>query len=166
VRWHNPRHRVAAVREDARCSQCHGQVLQYCSHCSAAVSWPMRLHPITVKCATCADIPSCDYRPVMGGTRPIWYMITQTLDYSDGRGAMHCQRPKAGCENSAAGCSRWGAFTLRPWVYQGLDPRTLANSYLAECASPPPPPPPPPRSPTSPYTVVTPTDQPTLTAYP
>ena len=45
---------------------------------------------------------------------------------------MHCTRPHTGCSTSPGGCSRYGAFTVKPWVYAGLDPRTLANSYLAE----------------------------------
>eukprot|EP01052_Picozoa_sp_SAG31_P028708 SAG31_NODE_2794_length_5083_cov_2.714687_2_plen_398_part_00 len=60
--------------------------------------------------------------------RPMWYMITQILDYNDGRDAMHCVRPRP----AGGGMSRWGAFTVRPWVYAGLDPRQLANSFLAE----------------------------------
>ena len=66
--------------------------------------------------------------------RPMWYSITQILDYNDGRDAMHCSQPKSGCSSTPAGCKRWSAFTVRPWVYQGLEPQSLANSYLAECA--------------------------------
>ena len=60
--------------------------------------------------------------------RPMWYMITQILDYSDGRDTMHCVRPRP----DGGATSRWGVFTVRPWVYAGLDPRLLANSFLAE----------------------------------
>lgn len=66
--------------------------------------------------------------------RPMWYSITQILDYNDGRDAMHCSQPKTGCSSTPAGCKRWSAFTVRPWVYQGLEPQSLANSYLVECA--------------------------------
>ena len=62
----------------------------------------------------------------------MFYMITQILDYNDGRDVMHCTRPHTGCRTSPGGCSRYGAFTVKPWVYAGLDPRTIANSYLAE----------------------------------
>ena len=50
--------------------------------------------------------------------RPIWYSITQLVEYNDTWSAMHCVPGKA--------------FTVRPWVRQGLDPTQLANSYLIE----------------------------------
>ena len=50
--------------------------------------------------------------------RPIWYSITQLVPYNDTWDAMHCVPAQA--------------FTVRPWVAAGLDPTTLANSYLIE----------------------------------
>ena len=52
------------------------------------------------------------------------------VDYDDGQDAMHCIAPKQQTTGPPTG--RFGAFTTRPWVAAGLDPRTLANSYLAE----------------------------------
>lgn len=50
--------------------------------------------------------------------RPIYFSITEAVDYPDGHTAMHCYG------NSV--------FTVIPWLQQGLDPTTLANSYLVE----------------------------------
>eukprot|EP00947_MAST-08B_sp_MAST-8B-sp1_P001967 g1967.t1 len=62
--------------------------------------------------------------------RPMWYMITQIVDFDDGLDDMHCIGPPKGCTGSK--CGKWGAFTVKPWVYEGKDPRQLANSFLAE----------------------------------
>ena len=62
--------------------------------------------------------------------RPIWYMITQIVDYNDGRDVMHCIHPTPGCQGG--NCRRFGAFSVRPWVQAGKDPGELANSFLAE----------------------------------
>ena len=40
---------------------------------------------------------------------------------------MHCIGPQ-----KKGDTGRWGAFTVRPWIAQGKDPRSLANSYLVE----------------------------------
>jgi hypothetical protein len=50
--------------------------------------------------------------------RPIYYSITQSVPFEDAHPAMHCYG------NSV--------FTTLPWVKAGLDPTTLANSYLVE----------------------------------
>jgi alpha-galactosidase len=50
--------------------------------------------------------------------RSIYFSITEALPYTDGHPAMHCYGPNV--------------FTLFPWLQQGLDPTTLANSYLVE----------------------------------
>ena len=91
------------------------------------------------KTAPAVEVNSCTSVAVLQrrrSCRPMWYSITQILDYNDGRDSMHCSRPKSGCDSSPEGCDRWGAFTVRPWVYQGLNPESLANSYLVECTLP------------------------------
>ena len=52
--------------------------------------------------------------------RPMYYSITQGVPFNDGpnRSAMHCYG-----EN---------VFTTKPWVAEGKDVTTLANSYLVE----------------------------------
>lgn len=52
--------------------------------------------------------------------RPIYYSVTESLTLNEGadRMKMHCYGP--------------GVFTVKPWVAEGKDPTTLANSYLVE----------------------------------
>lgn len=50
--------------------------------------------------------------------RPIYYSITQALEWSDGHPHMHCYGDNV--------------FTTLVWTAAGLDPRTLANSFLVE----------------------------------
>lgn len=51
--------------------------------------------------------------------RTIHFSITEAVDFDDGpdRSKMHCP---------------YLPFTIRPWLREGLDPATLANSYLIE----------------------------------
>ena len=80
--------------------------------------------------------------------RPIYFSITQGIPWTDGHPLMHCYG------NSA--------FTVLGWLAEGLDPATLANSYLIggwlaragaassgenACTLRPPPPPPSPARP-------------------
>lgn len=50
---------------------------------------------------------------------PIYFSITEAVTFTDGHPSMHCYGPD-------------NVFTVIPWVQQGLDPTTLANSYLVE----------------------------------
>lgn len=48
--------------------------------------------------------------------RPIYFSITQGIPWTDGHPLMHCYGDSA--------------FTVLGWLAEGLDPATLANSYL------------------------------------
>lgn len=50
--------------------------------------------------------------------RPIYFSVTQALPYNDAHPKMHCYGSSV--------------FTVLPWIQQGLDPTSLANSYLVE----------------------------------
>lgn len=54
--------------------------------------------------------------------RPIYYSVTQSVPWGpaqqDFKKSMHCYGDTA--------------FTVKQWLQEGLDPRTLANSYLIE----------------------------------
>eukprot|EP00039_Didymoeca_costata_P015960 m.278632 g.278632 ORF g.278632 m.278632 type:complete len:599 (+) comp16316_c1_seq7:78-1874(+) len=50
--------------------------------------------------------------------RPIYFSVTQGVPYPDSHMSMHCYGDSV--------------FTVKTWLQQGLDPRTLANSYLVE----------------------------------
>eukprot|EP00047_Mylnosiga_fluctuans_P024467 m.161442 g.161442 ORF g.161442 m.161442 type:complete len:564 (-) comp9865_c0_seq8:47-1738(-) len=51
--------------------------------------------------------------------RPIYFSICQLMPFSDGRPLQYC-------------VGNMNAYTTMTWVASGLDPRTLANSYLVE----------------------------------
>lgn len=50
--------------------------------------------------------------------RSIYFSITEAVPYTDGHPSMHCYGDNV--------------FTVVPWYQSGLDPTTLANSYLVE----------------------------------
>jgi len=54
--------------------------------------------------------------------RPIYYSITQIVPWG----------PAQGDFRSSMHCHDGAAFTIKQWLQQGLDPSTLANSYLIE----------------------------------
>ena len=51
--------------------------------------------------------------------KPIYFSVTEAVPWHDGH-------PKMSCYGQDS------IFTVIPWLQQGLDPRTLANSYLVE----------------------------------
>jgi alpha-N-acetylglucosaminidase len=67
--------------------------------------------------------------------RPVWYSITQRMFWNESNGEpaalapMHNSHNMMQCAGATSACT---AFTVKPWLLAGHDPRALANSYLIE----------------------------------